>query len=298
MAVNTLISVAALQQSMEQSIEEGNQPIIIDCRFSLMDPDVGSKEYLAGHIPGAQYAHLNNHLSGTIVPGRTGRHPLPKRSELIKTIRSFGINNQQLVVAYDGGNGAYGARLWWLLRWLGHDQVVVLDGGFKAWQDAGLDTSTTVAAPATSQFKAAASLVQSIEAEAIPGAKIALTDAREPARYRGEVEPIDPVAGHIPGAQNLPFTENLNADGFFKSAAALQSRFLEAALSQQSPTICYCGSGVTACHNILALVHAGFPEPILYPGSWSEWVTDPERPVAIGVAIGVAIDLAEDGKPT
>jgi thiosulfate/3-mercaptopyruvate sulfurtransferase len=283
-AANTLISVTELQQSIDRALAEGNQLIIIDCRFSLLDPDVGAAEYLAGHIPGAQYAHLNQHLSGPLVPGTTGRHPLPKRPEFIKTIQHFGINNHQMVVAYDGGNGAYGARLWWLLRWLGHDQVVVLDGGFKAWQDAGLDTSSAVPDAATSQFKDADSLVLSIEAEAILTANTAVTDAREPARYRGEVEPIDPVAGHIPGARNLPFTENLNADGSFKSTEALKARFLKAELSQQSPTICYCGSGVTACHNILALVHAGFPEPILYPGSWSEWVTDPKRPVAIGFA--------------
>tara|TARA_R110002072_G_scaffold31735_5_gene97527 strand:+ start:7790 stop:8632 length:843 start_codon:yes stop_codon:yes gene_type:complete len=278
-AVNTLISVQALHSALDQT----PRPIIIDCRFSLLDAHVGEQEYRASHITGAQYAHLNQDLSGPVTPGQTGRHPLPDRSVLIKTIQKFGINNHQPVVAYDGGNGAYAARLWWLLRWLGHEEVFVLDGGFEAWQRAGFASTTEIPAVIKGEFNGSQSLVQIIEADAIVASQYTVTDARDPARFRGEVEPIDPIAGHIPGAKNLPFTDNMASTGTFKTSEALTTQFLEAKLSETNPTICYCGSGVTACHNILALIHSGFPEPILYPGSWSEWVTNPQRPIATGL---------------
>lgn len=294
----TLISVATLRDLLQQE----TSLVIVDCRFSLLDSTVGKSQYLASHIPSAVYAHLNEDLSSKVIPGTTGRHPLPERQQFVSTVQQLGIQNKQLVVAYDADNGAYAARLWWLLRWLGHDQVAVLDGGFAAWQAAGLPASAAPAQldlpldskpqpqhqlqPQTkageSNFKASASLVKTVAAADILNTEYSITDARDAARFRGDVEPIDPIAGHIPEAVCLPFIQNMNPAGTFKSAAELRSQFLAAGLDKGAPTICYCGSGVTACHNAIALVHSGFPEPILYPGSWSEWITDANRPIATG----------------
>jgi thiosulfate/3-mercaptopyruvate sulfurtransferase len=292
----TLISVAALRDLVQQE----TSLVIVDCRFSLMDAAVGKTQYLASHIPDAAYAHLNDDLSGEVVPGTTGRHPLPERQAFVSTVQRLGIHNKQLVVAYDADNGAYAARLWWLLRWLGHDQVVVLDGGFAAWQAADLPVSTAQTQTQTqtqlqtelqtqrqakkkaSNFQPSASLVNTVAAADLLNTQYRITDARDAARFRGEVEPIDPIAGHIPEAVCLPFSQNMSAAGTFKSADELRSQFLSAGLDENVPTICYCGSGVTACHNAIALIHAGFPEPVLYPGSWSEWITDANRPIATG----------------
>lgn len=276
MAVKTLISAQALHELLANS-----KAVVLDCRFSLLDAEIGGQEYAAGHIPGAQYANLNTDLSSPVIKGQTGRHPLPLRDQFIKTVGRFGIENGQTVVAYDANNGAYASRLWWLMRWLGHDNVMVLDGGFDAWIAEGFATTTAVTGLPTSQFKAAESLVQSVSADALLNSAYQITDARDPARFRGEVEPIDPIAGHIPGATCLPFAENMEA-GRFKSPAQLRDQFVAAGLSTTEPTICYCGSGVTACQNALALCHAGMPEPILYPGSWSEWIIDSDRPIATG----------------
>jgi thiosulfate/3-mercaptopyruvate sulfurtransferase len=275
-AVKTLISTADLHQ-LQQSADVA----MIDCRFSLMDAEIGEQEYAEGHIPGARYAHLNRDLSGVILAGKTGRHPLPDRNVLVETVRRLGISNQQTVIAYDANTGAYAARLWWLLRWLGHDNVMVLDGGMDAWQADQLPVTKTVPSEAPSTFEPSNSLVRSTEAADLLTTEHQITDARDEARFRGEVEPIDSVAGHIPGATCLPFVDNLE-QGRFKSAEALRARFIAAGLSSTEPTVCYCGSGVTACHNALALLYAGMPEPILYAGSWSEWITDPERPIATG----------------
>lgn len=251
-----------------------------------MDAEIGAKDYAAGHIPGAQYANLNTDLSSPVIAGKTGRHPLPDRNKFIETVRRFGIENSQPVVAYDANNGAYACRLWWMMRWLGHDNVMVLDGGFDAWQAAGFDVTnevptTTSETVSATTFTPSESLVQLIGADALLDSGYQMTDARDPARFRGEMEPIDPVSGHIPGATCLPFVENM-AGGLFKSAEQLRAQFVAAGLSASEPTICYCGSGVTACQNALALCHAGMPEPILYPGSWSEWIIDPNRPIATG----------------
>ena len=279
MAANPLISATSLQQKLQSA--DAEKIIIIDCRFSLMDAEVGANEYAAGHIPGAQYANLNHDLSSTIVPGETGRHPLPDRDVFIATVGKFGITNDHTVVAYDANNGAYAARLWWMMRWLGHSDVLVLDGGFDEWQAVGYETSQEVPAIASALFVASDSLVQTINADKLLDTSYIITDARDPARFKGEVEPIDPVAGHVPGAICLPFVENLE-NGVFKAPEQLKAQFAAAGLSTTEPTVCYCGSGVTACHNALAICIAGLPEPILYPGSWSEWITDPARPIATG----------------
>ncbi|MGK0473785.1 MAG: thiosulfate/3-mercaptopyruvate sulfurtransferase [Candidatus Azotimanducaceae bacterium] len=285
----TLISVEALRDLTQQE----TTIVIVDCRFSLMDATIGKTQYSTSHIPGAVYADLNEDLSSPVIAGVTGRHPLPERQKFVSTVRQLGIHNRQLVIAYDADNGAYAARLWWLLRWLGHDQVVVLDGGFAAWQAGGLPTSKPTqrrreAEPGqslkqqTSEFEAADPLVNTITAADLLHTNYSVTDARDAARFRGEVEPVDPIAGHIPGAVCLPFSQNMNPTGTFKSAQELRSQFLSAGLDEHAPTICYCGSGVTACHNAIALIHAGFPEPVLYPGSWSEWITDASRPIVTG----------------
>lgn len=254
---------------------------IVDCRASLQNPEAGRDLYLASHVPGATFADLLRDLSGPIVPGQTGRHPLPALDRFVDKLRSWGIGKLSQVVAYDDAGGAFAARLWWMLRWLGHDAVAVLDGGFPAWVAEGRPVSAEPPLLVAGDFTArprAELLVSAAELAQSRAGK--LFDARAPERYRGDVEPIDPVAGHIPGAENLPFAENLR-DGRFKSPAELRQR-LAAALGETQPedAVVYCGSGVTACHDVLAFAHAGLPLPKLYAGSWSEWITDPSRPTA------------------
>lgn len=273
MAVNTLISV--------QNAASKLNAVFVDCRFNLADSAAGRAAYDQNHISGAVYADLEEDLSGVIVSGRTGRHPLPKKETLIQTIRELGISNQQPVIAYDADNGAFAARLWWLLRHLGHSEVWVLDGGIAAWQAVGLETSSQTMPSGPSDFEASESLCLVVDSNQVQNSDL-LLDARDPARFRGEQEPIDPVAGHIPGAICAPFANNLTADVQFKSSAQLKQQFVDLGLSTDEPATCYCGSGVTACHNILAIRHAGLPEPKLYPGSWSEWITDPTRDIATG----------------
>lgn len=260
---------------------------VVDCRFALGDPDAGRADYRAAHIPGAVYAHLDDDLSGPIVPGVTGRHPLPDPAVLAATFGRWGVADGVQVVAYDDAGGAMAARLWWLLRWLGHDAVAVLDGGWTAWQDGKYPTQSGDEACPPAPFVprprpdrlADAATVDAMRADA--GSR--LLDARAAIRFRGEVEPIDPVAGHVPGALSAPFSENLTSDGRFADRDALAARFR--ALTGGVPAervVHMCGSGVTACHNALATVHAGLGEPRVYVGSWSEWITDPDRPIAEG----------------
>jgi thiosulfate/3-mercaptopyruvate sulfurtransferase len=259
---------------------------LIDCRFSLADEEAGFSAYQEQHIRGAIYAHLNNHLSGTVIEGKTGRHPLPEISDWIDQVLEWGLNPSKQVVAYDDAGGAFAARLWWLLRWIGHESVAVLDGGWQAWIGSDLSTSSLVPMQRpvdsdTTQYDSNPGLTKQVGAAQVMSQDLLLLDARDPARFRGEIEPIDPVAGHIPGAICAPFADNLNSDGFFKSRQDLLERFNElTALHDHKPVVCYCGSGVTATHNILAMVHAGLSEPALYSGSWSEWITDPDRPIA------------------
>ncbi len=294
--------------------------VVVDCRFNLADPAWGEKVYLEAHIPSAVYAHLDRDLSAPVVPGQTGRHPLPSPDTLARTFAAWGIGPGVEVVAYDAAGGALAAaRLWWLLRWVGHDDVRVLDGGWQAWQelaahpppelstgpsplnssDHATDTPGQREAPngspwhhsgpeahAPRVFRAEPHsdwIVNADEVARMIAAGQPVFDARAADRYRGESETIDPVAGHIPGARSLPFAANLGPDGRFRSASELASRF-EAALGGSAPeaSAAYCGSGVTAAHLILAMVHAGLGVPRLYAGSWSEWITDAGRPVATG----------------
>ncbi|WP_460046511.1 sulfurtransferase [Pseudomonas sp. S2_H01] len=276
--------------SPQQLAERQQQPglVILDCRSSLDDLDYGQRSYAEGHIEGSSYADLLNDLSGPIIKGVTGRHPLPDPQVLIERLRFWGVNNDSEIVLYDDGPGAYAARAWWLLAWLGkRDGVYILDGGLKAWHGAGLPLSLDPPDHRQGSFqgKPDESLVLSAaDLQARLGApEMTLIDARAPARFRGEVEPIDPIAGHIPGAQCAAFTDNLGPDGRFLPAEQLKQRFAQT-LKGRSPDqlVAYCGSGVTACHNLFALCLAGYPLGGLYAGSWSEWINDPARGVATG----------------
>lgn len=259
---------------------------LFDCRFSLADPGQGRRAYLDGHIPGALFAHLDEHLSDPIGP-RTGRHPLPDPSRLAVWLGACGVTPRTQVVVYDDVGGAFAVRLWWLLRWIGHERVALLDGGLQAWIAAGGELvpeqptyapGELVPRPDNTRWISTDALV----AELAKG-RAAVVDARAPERFRGEQEPIDPVAGHIPGAINLPLTGNLDPDGRFLDPAALRRRFIQA-LGDTSPAriVHSCGSGVNACHNLLAMEVAGLHGSRLYAGSWSEWIRSPERPVAVG----------------
>ena len=258
---------------------------IIDCRFALDDPQYGKRSYEQAHIPGAVYLDLEADLSGPVIPGQTGRHPLPQPEQLVQRLRAAGVSNDSEVVLYDDGPGAFAARAWWLLAWLGkRSGVYLLDGGLKAWCAAGgpMSSEPAVVAPGTFEGTPDNSLL--IDARQLladlqqPG--LTLLDARALPRFLGEQEPIDPVAGHIPGAHCVPFSGNLDEDGRFLSPQALEERFRPlVATASAERLVAYCGSGVTACHNLFALCLAGHPLAKLYAGSWSEWITDPQRPV-------------------
>lgn len=277
----TLVKADDLMAMLESG---GPRTIVLDCRFSLADPETGRTKYRAGHIPGARYVHLDDDLSGPVVAGRTGRHPLPDPDELAQRFGSWGIDQDTWVVCVDDVGGAFAARAWWLLRWLGHQQVAVLDGGLQAWQAAGgpLETASPTPEPRTFTARVRSEALASLD-DVVAGRFSRLVDSREAARYRGETEPIDPVAGHIPGAVNRPFQQNLR-DGHFKSPAELHAEFDPLMPGPEPPgdTVFYCGSGVTAAHNVLAAVHAGKGEPRLYNGSWSEWIADGGREIAVG----------------
>jgi thiosulfate/3-mercaptopyruvate sulfurtransferase len=256
--------------------------VVFDCRFSLFDSGAGRREYEAGHVPGARFADLERDLSSPPGPGGAGgRHPLPDRDELAARMRAWGVHDDSLVVCYDQNSGAFAGRLWWLTRWLGHANVCLLDGGLDAWIGAGLDTETTQVTPQTGTFSIRPSLTKTCSADDIAQGTMTLLDARDAARYRGESEPIDAIAGHIPGAVCAPFIENLDA-GRFRSPDALAARFRDLGVDPEEDVACYCGSGVTATHNILALLLAGYSEPVLYPGSWSDWITNADRPIETG----------------
>jgi thiosulfate/3-mercaptopyruvate sulfurtransferase len=265
--------------------------VILDCRFALEDPDYGRCSYAEGHIEGAQYADLNRHLSGPVIKGVTGRHPLPAAETLVQQLRAWGISADTDIVLYDDGPGAYAARAWWLLAWLGkRDGVFILDGGLKAWHGAGFPLSLDAPLVAPGAFAGTPDNRLLLDAEQLEKRlgqpELTLIDARAQPRFRGDVEPIDPIAGHIPGAQCAAFNENLDTDGRFLPAAQLKQRFA-AQLQGRSPDelVAYCGSGVTACHNLFALSLAGYPLGKLYAGSWSEWITDPKREIATGDSV-------------
>lgn len=278
----TLVSVSELQQHLFDA-----DWCVVDCRHDLMDVGLGRRQYAEGHIPGAEFAHIDDDLSGAKT-GANGRHPLPERDALAARFRSWGINNDTQIVAYDAGGGAFAVRLWWLARWLGHEKAAVLDGGWPAWLAATNWSSTEPPARPPGRFVPRASLEEVVDAEALrrrlEARAALLVDARAPERYEGRVEPIDPVAGHIPGAINRFWQANL-ADGRFKPAEALRAEY-ETLLAGRPPEqmVASCGSGVTACHLLLAMRIAGLSGARLYPGSWSEWIADPARPVATGAA--------------
>lgn len=276
--------------SPQQLAERQKSPglVILDCRFALEDPDYGRCSYAEGHVEGAQYADLERHLSGPVTKGITGRHPLPAADTLVRQLRAWGINADTDVVLYDDGPGAYAARAWWLLAWLGkREGVFILDGGLNAWHAAGLPLSLDAPDSVSGHFSGQPDHALLLDAEHLKQRlgqpDLTLLDARALPRFRGDVEPIDPVAGHIPGAQCAAFTDNLDSDGRFLPAQQLKQRFAEK-LAGRSPEhlVAYCGSGVTACHNLFALCLAGYPLARLYAGSWSEWITDAQRPVATG----------------
>lgn len=279
----TLISAVELAQNL-------NSPnwIVLDCRHDLTNPNAGREAYAAGHIPGAQFVHLDEDLSDKS-PGPNGefrgRHPLPEREKFVSTLRRLGIDDDTQVIAYDGQGGMYAARLWWMLRWVGHQAVAVLDGGIASWNAAGQQLSTDSVTKAPGTLNAAASLVATVSAAEllnnVSQATLLVVDARAPDRFRGENETLDPIGGHIPGARNRFFKDNLQADGTFKPVAQLRAEF-SAVIGSAEKSVMQCGSGVTACHNLLALEIAGMHGAALYPGSWSEWCADATRPVATG----------------
>ncbi|MBJ9977985.1 sulfurtransferase [Pseudomonas sp. S75] len=262
--------------------------VILDCRFALDDADHGQRSFAEGHLEGAHFADLERDLSGPVVKGLTGRHPLPDPQRLSERLRTWGVDHDSQVVLYDDGPGLYAARAWWLLAWLGkRDGVFVLDGGLKAWHAAHLPLSLDPPSQREGNFSGRPDPALLVDAEHLAkrlgAADLTLIDARALPRFRGEVEPLDPVAGHIPGARCAAFTDNLGPDGRFLTPAQLRQRF-EAALAGRAPEqlVAYCGSGVSACHNLFAMALAGYPLGRLYAGSWSEWINDASRGVATG----------------
>ncbi|MEK7191395.1 MAG: sulfurtransferase [Pseudomonadota bacterium] len=281
MIFTTLIDTDALARHLTDP-----RWVIVDCRFTLTNADAGRCAYDAGHIPGARYAHLNEDLSSRIT-SRSGRHPLPDPAVLSKKLGAWGIDETRQVVVYDDSFGAMASRLWWLLRWFGHDAVALLDGGYPKWvrekkpvtTDKPLIHPVTFAPRLHPTLRVNAAFVE----QAVKDNAFLVMDARAEERYRGDIEPLDKVAGHIPGAVNAPYEDNLDISGEFLPAEELRERYLDL-LSGVTPdqAIHMCGSGVTACHNVLAMEHAGLVGAKLYAGSWSEWITDPDRPVAKG----------------
>lgn len=280
MAYTTLITPADLEPRLATP-----DWIVVDCRFALDRPEYGRQEYERAHIPGAVYAHLNDDLSGPIMPGKTGRHPLPDVAAAARTFSELGIANNAQVVAYDDAGGTYAARLWWMLRWLGHDNVAVLDGGWQRWSRENRPTRAGSEARQEVHFTPRPRPELIVDAAEVGRAAqdpaYRVIDSRSSERYHGLHEPIDPVAGHIPGAISAPLTENLDANGCFLAPERLADRFQNVLGDVPSDhAMFYCGSGVSAGQNLLALAHAGLGDGRLYVGSWSEWITDPERPVA------------------
>lgn len=257
---------------------------IFDCRFSLADTTAGEKLWETSHIAGAHYAHLDKNLSGEIMPGITGRHPLPKPEVFVDWLAAHGVNHETQIIAYDSAGGAIAGRLWWLCQWIGHQRCAVLNGGLSAWETIAITDSKPVSTTGHGNIVRQTALVTSVNTPELVKHKTAvIIDAREYPRFLGEQEPIDPVAGHIPSAISYPFVQNLDNNGKFLSRKALQLRFKS--LHEQcngKELIMYCGSGVTAIHNILAMDVAGFNRPTLYEDSWSGWILDSDRKISVG----------------
>ena len=263
-----------------------NTSVIIDCRFALADTQGGRNAYEKNHIPNALYAHLDEDLSGEIIPGSTGRHPFPSIEAFCGTCSAWGIDASKQVVIYDQGHGGIAARLWFLLKWMGHQNVAVLNGGWKHWEAQEYPVTQTIKTPKPAVFLPRPNPAFLVDMDFIAAnynnTKYLLVDSRSAERYRGEQEPIDPVAGHIPWAISAPFLENLDSNGLFLDHAQLTKRF-DSLLKEQAleDTIFYCGSGVTACHNLLALHAIGRENAKLFPGSWSKWITKKQHPIAV-----------------
>jgi thiosulfate/3-mercaptopyruvate sulfurtransferase len=279
MIYETLINAETFRENLDNP-----NWAILDCRFYLQEPDLGREEYLEAHIPGAVYVDLDKDLSGEIIPGKTGRHPLPSRQTFAERLSSWGIDQSTQVIAYDNLSGAIAARVWWMLRWLDHQKVAVLDGDWRAWSKDGFPVESGEIARERKKFQAKehpefiadVELVQQIREDQ----DYLLLDARSPNRYWGLEETIDTKAGHIPGAVSAPYEKNLTPEGYFLNPDQLKERF-ENLLAGIPPSqvITYCGSGVTSAHNLIAMIEAGYDMALLYPGSWSEWIADSSRPV-------------------
>jgi thiosulfate/3-mercaptopyruvate sulfurtransferase len=282
MAFTSLIAVSELNSHLEDP-----KWVVVDCRFSLDDAERGRRDYLSSHIPGAVYAHMEKDLSGNRIPGKTGRHPLPEIPAFAQTLSSWGIDSGTQVIAYDDSTGFMAVRLWWMLNWLGHPHIALLDGGWASWVRSGMPTRSGMEYNSPKHFEphekpgalARADQVQ----QCADNPSYVILDARAAPRYRGEVEPIDPVAGHIPGAVSAPCDENVSPDGTLLPAEILRAHYEKMVNSVPiENVICYCGSGITAAHNLFALAHSGLGMGRLYAGSWSEWIADPSRPIAVG----------------
>jgi thiosulfate/3-mercaptopyruvate sulfurtransferase len=280
---STLISTGELAEHLDDP-----SFVIVDVRHDLAQPDTwGETQYRAGHIPGARFSHMDRDLSATKT-GKNGRHPLPSPDKAAAFFGSLGIDASKQVVAYDSGGSMYAPRMWWMLRWLGHDAVAVLDGGIAKWMRESRPVTAEIphVRPATFVIRRVGTTISAADVLAsLADRSLTLVDARGAERFRGDVEPIDPVAGHIPGSVNRPYTENVEPDGTFKKPEELRAEFA-AVIGSTSPAaiVNTCGSGVSACHNLLAMELAGIAGTRLYPGSWSEWSADPTRPVAKGPA--------------
>lgn len=282
MAYKTLVSVKELADNLENP-----DWVIVDCRFTLADPEWGRKTYQKEHIAGAVYADLDDDLSGPVIPGKTSRHPLPEINEFAEKLSAWGIDEQAQVVVYDDQAGGIAGRLWWMLQWLGHEAAAVLDGGYPEWKSENKATQDGVEIRTPRSFVPKvndALLVDAADVIAVGKSKDKLLiDSRAPIRFSGEREPLDPVGGHIPGAINAHYMKNIDEDGRFFAPEKMRERF--ANILGDTPAeevVFYCGSGVTAAHNILSVAHAGLGMPKMYAGSWSEWITDPDRPVVTG----------------
>ena len=284
--MNTDPSPLISAEQLVARLRGADAPLVVDTGFDLADVEAGRRSWQAGHLPGSIYLHLDDDLSGPKT-GTNGRHPLPDRRVFAERLGRLGVTPSTAVVALDRHGGVYAARLWWMLRWMGHADVAVLDGGLAAWQRAGGAPVTDPATPrpVAPPYPDRAPLTTSVDADAIVRrlGSLRVLDARAPERFRGEIEPIDAVAGHIPGALNRFHRANLGADGRFKPAAQLRAEYATLLGGADASTIAHqCGSGVTACHNLLAMEQAGLTGSALYPGSWSEWSADPARPIARG----------------
>jgi thiosulfate/3-mercaptopyruvate sulfurtransferase len=284
-AFTTLISAEELASRLDHCV-------VVDCRHDLFQPSKGQADYALAHLPGAFFLSLDHDLAGPKGSGQSGRHPLPDRSTLRGRLESLGLSDSTQLVVYDADTGSFAGRLWWLARWLGHEAVAVLDGGLRAWREAGFPVSSEApAAPARGSLSDRSALEHPVTVDTLMAdqakRELLVVDARAPERWRGDTEPLDPVGGHIPGAINRPLQLNLRPDARFKPAEVLRQEFLAVLGGRDAEWVVHsCGSGVSACHNLLAMRHAGLAGARLYPGSWSEWCADANRPVARGDSPG------------